>query len=126
MHGVEKMNHLILQIVLTKRKVIVVIEYIRYKPKNTEQAHALVQAYRAAGQYLNGSPHCNRYELSCCVEDPLSYILRIEWDSMEGHLDKFRKSPEFAGFLSLVRPFIEVMEEMRHYQYVELGGQTSG
>jgi hypothetical protein len=49
------------------------------------------------------------------LEAPSSFVLRIEWDSAEGHLQGFRRSPEFAPFLAAVRPFIGDIREMRHY-----------
>jgi heme-degrading monooxygenase HmoA len=49
------------------------------------------------------------------VEEPTHYIVRIEWDSLEGHEQGFRKSREFAGFFEAVKPFFEQIEEMRHY-----------
>jgi quinol monooxygenase YgiN len=89
-----------------------IVEYIRYE---VEDAAALVQAYEAARASLDSSPHCRAYELSHCTEEPRSLILRIEWDSHEGHLEGFRKSAEFGPFLQAIRPFIGQIREMRHY-----------
>jgi quinol monooxygenase YgiN len=89
-----------------------IVEYIRYE---VEDARALVQAYEAARRSLDTSPHCVAYELSRCTEDPKSLILRIEWDSSEGHLEGFRRSAEFGPFLQAIRPFIGHIREMRHY-----------
>jgi quinol monooxygenase YgiN len=50
------------------------------------------------------------------MEEPTSFILRIEWDSVEGHMEGFRKSPEFRAFFASVRPFVGQLEEMRHYE----------
>jgi quinol monooxygenase YgiN len=89
-----------------------IIEYIRYE---VAAAAAFLKAYEAARRALDTSPHCLAYELSCCTEEPTSYILRIEWDSTEGHLQGFRKSEEFKSFLSAVGPFVGDIREMRHY-----------
>ena len=89
-----------------------IVEYIRYE---VDDAGALVQAYEAARRALDASPHCLAYELSHCTEEPRSLILRIEWDSSEGHLNGFRKSAEFGPFLQAIRPFISQIREMRHY-----------
>src|SRR6267143_2750235 len=62
------------------------------------------------------STHCLAYELSHFTEDPDRYILRIEWDSEEGHLKGFRSSPEFRAFFAAVQPFVKDIEEMRHYE----------
>jgi len=43
-------------------------------------------------------------------------VVRIEWDSEEGHLSGFRQSPEFQRFFEDVKPFVNDIEEMRHYQ----------
>lgn len=90
-----------------------IVEYIRYE---TSDADGLVNAYAAARSSLDASPHCLAYELSRCAEEPKSFILRIEWDSSEGHLQGFRKSPEFGAFFAAVRPFLNDIREMHHYE----------
>jgi hemoglobin len=74
------------------------IEYIRYAIDEA-RTDAFQSAYAEAEAALTASPHCLGYELSRCVEDPTSHILRIEWDSLDGHLKGFRGSDEFRVFL---------------------------
>jgi quinol monooxygenase YgiN len=101
--------------------VFMIVEYIRYKlnerpSESGENAVGSFEvAYRAAASSLDASPHCLGYELSCCVEEQGRYILRIEWDSVEGHLAGFRRAPEFAPFLAAIKPYISQIEEMQHY-----------
>jgi len=52
------------------------------------------------------------------------YILRIEWDSEEGHLQGFRSSPEFKAFFAAVQPFVKDIDEMRHYERLEASGKS--
>jgi quinol monooxygenase YgiN len=92
-----------------------IIEYVRYRIP-ADRADQFIAAYATAGEVLRNSTHCLGYELSRCTEEPTSFILRIEWDSLEGHLDGFRKSAQFRDFLASVRPFIDDIEEMRHYE----------
>ena len=73
-----------------------VVEYIRYSI-DAERGQAFEQAYRRAAEALDASPHCKRYEVSRCSEDPIKHIVRIEWDSEEGHLSGFRLSPSSAA-----------------------------
>jgi len=54
------------------------------------------------------------------VEKSENYILRIEWDSLEGHMKGFRSSPEFQLFFSAVQPFFNNIEEMRHYELTHI------
>lgn len=101
-----------------------IVEYIRYQIAEARQSD-FVAAYRMAGASLIASPHCLRYELRQCVEDSTAYILRIEWDSLDGHLKGFRQSPEFRTFLAAVGPFINDIAEMRHYQVTEVMSERS-
>ena len=97
-----------------------VIEYIRYRIP-ADQADQFIAAYATAGKVLRDSSHCLGVELSRCTEEPTSFMLRIEWDSVDGHLNGFRKSPAFRDFLASVRPYVGNIEEMRHYEQTLLG-----
>lgn len=101
-----------------------VVEYIRYSIP--EERHAdFERAYGEAASVLDGSGHCLRYEVSRGVEEPEHYIVCIEWDSIEGHEQGFRKSPEFRTFFALVQPFLENIEEMRHYAATPISNDGS-
>lgn len=100
-----------------------VVEYIRYAVDDA-RAEAFDQAYRQAADALEASEHCQSYEVSRCSEDPTQHVVRIEWDSEEGHLSGFRKSPEFGAFFAAVQPFVNDIEEMRHYQVTLAGGDA--
>lgn len=93
-----------------------IIEYIRYGLVDPQQASSFEQDYAEAAHHLDGSPHCLSYQLARCEEHPLQYILQICWDSAEGHLLGFRRSPAFGDFLRHVGPYVPQLLEMRHYQ----------
>jgi heme-degrading monooxygenase HmoA len=93
----------------------VIIEYIRYSIPEEKRAD-FERAYGEAASVLDASEHCLSYEVSHGVEDPDRYVVRIEWDSLEGHEQGFRRSPEFRTFFASVRPFFENIQEMRHYE----------
>ena len=92
-----------------------VVEYIRYTI-DEGRAEAFQQAYGRAAEALEASENCERYEVTRCTEELTQYVVRIEWDSEEGHLSGFRESPEFRSFFGAVGPFVNDIEEMRHYQ----------
>src|SRR5919108_633662 len=98
-----------------------IVEYIRYKIEKKRQRE-FEQAYENAAESLKASPHCLKYELSHCIEEPNNYILRIEWDSQDGHLKGFRASPKFQTFFEAVRPFFNDIKEMRHYELTRIAG----
>lgn len=98
-----------------------IVEYIRYRVP-AGRAAELEAAYATAARFLAEAPQCVDYELSRCVEDPACYILRITWTSAADHLEGFRKSARFPGFFAEVRPFVEAIEEMRHYERTAVRG----
>jgi quinol monooxygenase YgiN len=98
----------------------VVVEYIRYRIPSERQG-PFEAAYTEAATSLDASEHCLAYELSHGVEEPERYILRIEWDSLGGHEQGFRRSPEFQPFFAAVRPFVDDIDEMRHYNVTPIG-----
>ena len=92
-----------------------VIEIIRYQVPAERHAE-FIAAYRSAGQELDASTHCLRYETSQGIEEPDNFIVRIEWDSVDGHENGFRNSAEFGAFFAKVKPFFPNIREMKHYQ----------
>lgn len=99
-----------------------IVEYIRYAVPKTRAAD-FESAYRQAGQLLDEDPHCLCYEVARGVEEPEHFVVRIEWDSIQGHEQGFRSSPQFREFFAAVQPFFSEIEEMKHYE-VRLRGTT--
>jgi hemoglobin len=98
-----------------------VTEYIRYRLP-PERADDFVAAYERAANALRAAPECVDFDLSGCVEDPACYILRINWTSVQAHLEGFRGGPVFGAFFQEVRPYVEDIEEMRHYEGTTVHG----
>ena len=92
-------------------------EYIRYRlgAAHVEDADAFVRAYESAAESLRASEHCLGYALARCTEEPACFILRIDWDSADGHMKGFRSSPQFRAFFQHIQPYVKDIEEMRHY-----------
>jgi quinol monooxygenase YgiN len=97
----------------------VIVEYIRYRIP-PDRCASFIDAYEQAAGYLSASPECLAYELSHCIEEQERYVLRIEWKSIQEHLDGFRKGTAFQEFLRLVQPFVQHIEEMKHYELTDI------
>ena len=91
-----------------------IVEYIRYK-LTQHNADELIAASQEAATHLKAAPECQGFELTRCEEAPNSFVLRILWPSTRDHVEGFRKGPHFRPFLTLIRPFMAEIEEMRHY-----------
>ena len=99
------------------REAKMVVEYIRYEVP-TSRAEAFIAAYASAAKELEASPHCLGYEISRGIEEPAKFTVRIEWDSVQGHEQGFRKSPGFRTFFADVKPFFGEIREMKHYEVI--------
>ena len=97
------------------------VEYVRYRIPEDRSAEFLA-AYTRAAAHLAAAPQCVDYELARCEEDFEHYVLRITWTSTEDHIEGFRKSDLFPGFLAEIRPYIEYIDEMRHYKPTSVRG----
>jgi len=91
-----------------------IVEYLRYTIDDARQAQFIAD-YKNASTPLQESPHCEAYEFCQCVEDPSQFIIRIQWTSAEDHLQKFRGGKEFKAFFPHIKPYLDDIDEMRHY-----------
>lgn len=104
---------------LTRDAITMTPEILRYRIPADRDA-AFRDAYAKAGAVLRESPHCLGFELLHSTRDAELYLLTIDWDSADGHVQGFRKSPAFGEFLRHVKPFIENLLEMEHYETTDL------
>ncbi|NUS09480.1 MAG: antibiotic biosynthesis monooxygenase [Nonomuraea sp.] len=100
------------------------VEYIRYRVPS-ERSAEFEDAYGRAAVFLAKAPQCVDYELSRCVDEPECYILRIGWTSADDHMRGFRGGEHFPGFFAEIQPYVEQIEEMRHYEPTPVRGSGS-
>jgi heme-degrading monooxygenase HmoA len=94
-----------------------IVEYVRYDLPADRRA-AFEAAYGRVGGILAASPHCLGWELRRSVEEPGHYVVRIEWDSLDGHVRGFRESEPFRIFFGELSVFAEGRQEMAHYELI--------
>ncbi|MEU0463433.1 antibiotic biosynthesis monooxygenase [Amycolatopsis sp. NPDC006131] len=95
-------------------------EYIRYRIPAGQGAE-FEDAYRRASAHLAAAPECHDFEMTRCVDEPQCYVVRLTWTSADAHLTGFRNGPHFPPFFAEVRGFVDAIEEMRHYEPVDIG-----
>jgi hemoglobin len=102
-----------------------VIEYVRYRIPQ-ERLGGFESAYERAARALQAAPQCVDFELSRCLDDPACYVLRIAWTSVQEHLHGFRGGPVFGEFFAAIEPYVNDIEEMRHYASTAIAGVGGG
>lgn len=73
------------------------------------------QAYAEAVQVLAGQAGFRRVALCRGIENPGSYLLLVEWDTLEAHTQGFRQSPDFQRWRALVGPFFAGTPVVGHF-----------
>lgn len=94
-------------------------EIIRYRIP-AASAENFVRDYRLAGAALKQSEHCHGFDLVRSAKDPELFMLTIHWDSSDGHMSGFRRSPQFTAFFAHVKPYLDNILEMEHYIFTEV------
>ena len=75
-------------------------------------------AFARASPLIAGMPGFRGLRLSRCLEDEDTYLLLVEWDSLEDHTVGFRGSPEYQEWRRLLHSFYDPFPEVRHFATV--------
>lgn len=81
------------------------------------QGENFVEAYNGVAQVLNGAPGSNGATLHRGIEDPNSFTLFVEWDSVDAHT-ALMKEPGFKEFGDAIGPYLAGRPEVRHVEAV--------
>jgi heme-degrading monooxygenase HmoA len=73
-------------------------------------ADRFVAAYAEARQFLASSPGCRSVRMTQGVEDPLRFVLLVEWETLEDHLEGFRGSDRFTQWRSVLGPHFDAAD----------------
>ena len=55
------------------------------------------------------------------MEEPGSYLLLVEWDRLEDHVDGFRGSAEYQQWKALLHHFYDPFPTVSHFEPVDPG-----
>jgi heme-degrading monooxygenase HmoA len=76
-------------------------------------------AYRKAHEILATTPGCRSVRMTRGVESASRFVLLVEWDSIEAHLDNFRASERFGRWRGLLGPHFDGAPRVEHFTDVE-------
>jgi heme-degrading monooxygenase HmoA len=74
-----------------------------------------VAAYRKAYQLVVTTPGCRSVRMTKGVESPSRFVLLVEWDSVEAHLDNFRATERFTEWRGLIGPYFDGAPRVEHF-----------
>jgi len=85
------------------------------------QEDEFVTAYRKARHFVAETAGCRSVRMTRGVESPSRFVLLVEWDSLEAHLDNFRATDRFTAWRGLIGPYFEGAPVVEHVVDVQAG-----
>jgi heme-degrading monooxygenase HmoA len=72
-------------------------------------------AYAQAYATLATTPGCRSVRMTQGIESPTRFVLLVEWDSIEAHLDNFRATERFGVWRGYIGPFFDGPPLVEHF-----------
>jgi heme-degrading monooxygenase HmoA len=79
---------------------------------------AFEQAFATARTVIAQASGYRSLRLLRGIEHPSEYLLLIEWDSVEDHMEGFRQSELYARWAELLKPHYAAAPEVEHFDPV--------
>ncbi len=91
---------------------VAILDVISGQEKSFELAFAKAQKIISSMQgYVS-------HQLQQCIEKPNRYILLVNWQTLEDHIQGFRESEHYQEWRDLLHHFYEPFPEVEHYKSV--------
>jgi heme-degrading monooxygenase HmoA len=76
---------------------------------------AFERAYRAARGLLVETTGCRSVRMTRGVESSSRFVLLVEWDSVDAHVDNFRNTERFTTWRGLIGPYFAAPPVVEHF-----------
>ncbi|ADP85122.1 antibiotic biosynthesis monooxygenase family protein [Pseudofrankia inefficax] len=101
-----------------------VTEIARFDVKPGTESDFIV-AYRTVRHEIATAPGCRSIRMSRGVESPSSFVLIVEWASLEAHTEGFRGSEGFGRWRAAIGPFFAGTPSVEHVASVEASAEAT-
>jgi heme-degrading monooxygenase HmoA len=82
---------------------------------------AFTDAYRRVRGEVLTTPGCRSMRITRGVESPSRFVLLIEWDSVDAHLQNFRATDRFVRWRQAIGPHFASPPTVEHFTDVPAG-----
>jgi heme-degrading monooxygenase HmoA len=79
------------------------------------QEDAFAEAYRKGHEVLASTPGARSVRMTRGIESPSRFVLLVEWDSVEAHLENFRNTDRFTTWRGLIGPYFAQPPLVEHF-----------
>lgn len=91
-----------------------VLERAIFTTKEGSEA-AFQTAFEEARELLESSAGCETLTLLQGIERPNVFLLLVEWDTVDSHMENFVQTPRFKEFAAKLGPALDGNPQMEHY-----------
>jgi heme-degrading monooxygenase HmoA len=85
------------------------------------QEDAFEASYRLGHPILAGTPGCRSVRMTRGAESPSRFVLLVEWDSVEAHIENFRNTERFDRWRGHIGPHFANPPLVEHFTDVAPG-----
>jgi heme-degrading monooxygenase HmoA len=78
-------------------------------------AARFIDAYHSARDVLAGTEGCRSVRMTNGIESPERFVLLVEWDSVEAHLENFRETDRYGRWRGAIGPFFASPPRVEHF-----------
>lgn len=82
------------------------------------QATAFEQAFAQAQRIISAMPGYAGHQLQRALHDPHHYLLLVNWQRLEDHIEGFRGSPQYQEWKALLHHFYDPFPSVQHFEGV--------
>ena len=87
-------------------------------PVNRGAEDDFVEAFETAKGIIAPMRGFRRLTLSRCIERPSTFLLLVEWETLEDHTEGFRGSDEYSEWRRLLHDFYDPFPTVEHFEPV--------
>jgi heme-degrading monooxygenase HmoA len=83
------------------------------------QEQAFADAYAAARSVLADTPGLRSYRMTQGIETPSRFVLLVEWDTVEAHIENFRNTDRFTKWRTAIGPYFAEPPRVEHFNDID-------
>jgi heme-degrading monooxygenase HmoA len=72
-------------------------------------------AYRAAHSLIVTTAGCRSVRMTRGIESPSRFVLLVEWDSVDAHVENFRNTDRFTEWRGHIGPYFAEPPRVEHF-----------
>ncbi len=84
------------------------------------QEDAFVASYQRVRDVILGAEGCRSVRMTRGVESPSTFVLLVEWDSVQAHDENFRQTEAFGQWREAIGPHFAQPPHVEHYDDVDV------